>query len=175
MPFVLSVIVALVVVVTVHSVEFPGSVPDFVRASGGGTLLDVRPSFSEEATYNRLSAYGEEGRRNYAFRNCTVDVVLPLAVVPALLLAMIGAIEPFAFGRPTRVMLYALPFVYLAFDLAENGAVLAMLSHYPVRMPLLAGALPYLTVIKRGASLLSLAIPLVLWSVTMIRRRFTTR
>jgi hypothetical protein len=175
LPFVLSVIVALLVVVTVHAVDFPGSVPNFVRASGGGTLLDVRPSFSEEATYDRLSAYGEQGRRNYAFRNRTVDVLLPLAVFPALLLAMMRAVEPFSIGRVARAMLYALPFAYLAFDLAENGAVLTMLSRYPVRMHFLAGALPYLTVIKRAASLLSLALPLLFFIVMLTRRRFAAR
>jgi hypothetical protein len=48
---------------TPHSLDFSGSVPNFERLSGGGVLLDVKPSFSEEATYQRLSGYGEQGRK----------------------------------------------------------------------------------------------------------------
>lgn len=67
---------AIGVVFAVHWLQFPGSVPDFQRASAGGTLLDAVPAFTEDETYRRLAHYGEEGRRNYAFRNVTVDVLL---------------------------------------------------------------------------------------------------
>lgn len=164
-------VLAVLVVFAVHSLDFPGSVPDFVRSSGGGVLLDVKPSFSGEAIYHRLTDYGERGRSNYAFRNRTVDVLLPLAVFPALFLLMLHAVGRFSFGRGLRAFLYSLPFVYVIFDFAENGVVLALLAYFPDRAPLLAGILPYLTVVKRIASLLALAIPLVMFIVALIQAR----
>ena len=164
-------LLAVIVVFAVHSLDFPGSVPDFVRSSAGGVLLDVKPSFSEEAIYRRLTDYGERGRSSYAFRNRTVDVLLPLAVFPALFLLMVHAAGRFSFGRGTRALLYSLPFVFVIFDFAENGVVLALLAYFPDRAPLLAAILPYLTVVKRIASLLALAIPLVMFIVALVRAR----
>ena len=170
MPFVLALLLAVLVVFAVHSLDFPGSVPDFERLSAGGVLLDVRPSFSEEATYQRLSDYGNEGRNNYVFRNLTVDVLLPLIVFPALFLLMLHALKGSSLGPVPRVILLSLPFIYVIFDLAENAIVLALLAYFPERMHLLAGVLPYMTVIKRIASLLALAIPLMIFSITLVRR-----
>jgi hypothetical protein len=78
--FVIAGVWALLVVLAVHFLQFPGSVPDFTRASGGGVLLDASPAFTPDATFERLAAYGEAGRQNYSFRNVTVDVLLPLSV-----------------------------------------------------------------------------------------------
>lgn len=73
---------------SVHALDFPGSVPNFRNRSGGGILLDIKPAFSEAGVYERLDSYGEEGRRIYSFRNATVDVVLPLSLLPFLFLFM---------------------------------------------------------------------------------------
>ncbi len=164
-----SLVVAVVAVVAVHFLQFPGSVPDFIRASGGGSLFDVKPSFSPEATYERLSAYGERGRKNYAFRNLTIDVILPLSVFPFLFLLMRYVLSRL---RPSRViggLLLALPILYVAFDLAENASVLALLSNYPNRLEVVPVILPYLTVIKRAASLLALVVPLAILPIVLLR------
>src|SRR5829696_9766289 len=86
--FSIALVWAVVVVLAVHLVRFSGSVPDFVALSGGGVLLDAAPAFTPDDTYQRLTDYGEAGRSNYAFRNITVDVVLPLSVLPFLFLLM---------------------------------------------------------------------------------------
>jgi len=168
--FASALLVALLIVFAVHFLDFPGSVPDFKRASGGGTLLDAVPSFSEEETYRRLAAYGEEGRDNYAFRNRTVDVLLPLGVLPFLFLLMLRAVKRLPLGRPARAFLLSLPFVYVVFDLAENGSVVALLASFPDRMHLISAALPYLTSVKRAASVLALAIPLLIFGYSLVRR-----
>lgn len=41
--FVLALLVAVLVVFAVHSLDFPGSVPNFERLSGGGALLVFQP------------------------------------------------------------------------------------------------------------------------------------
>ena len=79
--FVIAGLWAFLVVVAVHFIQFPGSVPDFNRASDGGILLDASPAFTPDGIYDRLTGYGEGGRRNYSLRNVTIDVLLPLVAV----------------------------------------------------------------------------------------------
>jgi hypothetical protein len=164
-------ILGLLVVLSVHLVEFPGSVPDFRRASGGGVLLDVKPSFSEEAIYTRIESYGESGRQNYLLRNVTVDIILPLTVLPFLWLLMGHAVARFQVGKIARIFLLSMPLAYVIFDLVENASVVAMLANYPERLTFLASVLPYLTVIKRAASMLALFAPVIILMLALLRRR----
>jgi hypothetical protein len=168
--FVAALVWAVVVVIAVHFLDFPGSVPDFQHASGGGTLLDASPAFSATGVYNRLAEYGERGRRNYSFRNVTIDVLLPLSVLPFLVLLMRKAVTPFTCGQFLRAALLSLPVIYVLFDLLENSIVLVLLDNYPVRRNMLAGSLPYATIIKRVASLLAIAVPLTMLGFNAIRR-----
>jgi hypothetical protein len=62
----------------------------------------------------------------------------------------------------------ALPFAYVILDLVENAAVLGLLAAYPERVRLLAAGLPYVTILKRAASLLTLVVPLMLLGIRVI-------
>jgi hypothetical protein len=167
--------VAILVFVAVHFVTFPGSVPDFRKASGGGTLLDMTPAFSEDALYARLTGYGAEGRANYAFRNVTADVVLPLALLPFLFLWMRRVLGRLSLGAVPRALLLAIPVLYVLFDLAENGSVLALLAHFPARMHFVSAMLPWLTIIKRAASILAIIGPLTIFAFALIRTHWVRR
>ncbi|HYT66245.1 MAG TPA: hypothetical protein VEL51_07510 [Vicinamibacterales bacterium] len=169
--FVIAGFWALLVVLAVHLLQFPGSVPDFNRASGGGVLLDASPAFTSDAVYERLAGYGEAGRQNYSFRNVSVDVLLPLSVLPFLFLFIGRAVSRFSFRPLLRAVFLSVPVVYVAFDLLENASVLALLANYPERMNVLAASLPYTTLIKRAASLLALGIPLAMVVFQFVRRR----
>ena len=160
---------AISVVLAVHLLQFHGSVPDFEKASGGEKLLDVKPSFSVDATYSRLEQYGEVGRRNYFFRNVSVDVVLPLSLLPFLYLLMQRASSRISLGRTARAALLSIPFAYVGFDLAENASVLALLASYPHRLTTLSAILPFLTVIKRVASMLAIFLPLLILAFARLR------
>ncbi|KAA5542054.1 MULTISPECIES: hypothetical protein [Adhaeribacter] len=166
---------AFLVVFAIHFLDFPGSVPRFLELSNGGILLDQVPSFTVEATYQRLSDYEEEGRKSYAFRNLTVDILLPLSVLPFLFVLMLRAVTSLQLNRSLRVLLISLPFTYVIFDFAENVAVLVLLNNYPQRMHLLAGILPYVTSVKRAASLLALFVPLVIMGVRFLLSRINRR
>lgn len=82
--FLLAFIFAFLVVFAIHFLNFLGSVPRFKELSGGGVLLDQTPSFNVDAVYQRLGDYGETGRKSYRFRNLTVDIILPLSLLPFL-------------------------------------------------------------------------------------------
>ena len=170
--FLFAAALALLVVIVVHFLDFPGSVPRFKEVSGGGVLLDQTPSFTVDETYKRLANYGEEGRKSYAFRNVTVDILLPLSLLPFFFLLMLHALRPLQLGRVTRVLLLSVPFIYVIFDLAENAVVLVLLNNYPERMNLLAGLLPFVTIVKRVASLLALFVPLIILGIRFMRGKF---
>ncbi len=175
MVFVAAFVWAALVVFAVHFLDFPGSVPNFQQMSGGGTLLDASPAFTADSIYQRLGEYGNEGRRNYTFRNVTVDILLPLSVLPFLFLLMLRAVTPFALGRFVRATLLSLPLVYVIFDLLENSVVLVLLGDYPERLDVLAGSLPYATIIKRVASLLAIGVPLTMLGFQSLRRLQKTK
>ncbi len=160
--FVAALIWAVLVVAAVHFLDFPGSVPNFQQASSGGALLDAVPAFTADSIYQRLDAYGHEGRKNYSFRNVTVDVLLPLSALPFLFLLMLRAVTAVPVGRSWRATLLSVPLVYVIFDLVENSIVLVLLSSYPERINALAMTLPSVTIIKRIASLLAIGVPLMM-------------
>jgi hypothetical protein len=162
---------ALVVVLGIHLLQFPGSVPDFVRATDGGVLLDAQPAFTPDGIYRRLDEYGEAGRRNYSFRNVTTDLVLPLSLLPFLLLLSRRSVASYALRPLLRRILLALPIAYVVFDLVENATVLALLVKYPLRMDALAATLPFTTLVKRAASLLAIVIPLAMLAFRAVRSK----
>ena len=159
---------ALLVFFAVHFMDFQGSVPRFKEVSQGGALLDVSPSFSVDEIYRRISDYGEAGRRSYSFRNVTVDVLLPLSLLPFLLLLMLKAVNPLKLSRSSQALLLSFPVVYVVFDLAENTVVLILLAHFPERMDKLAAILPYVTSVKRLGSLLAIFVPLGILGVRFL-------
>jgi hypothetical protein len=168
--FVVALTVALVVVVAVHVTQFPGSVPDFERASNAGTLFDADTEFTVDDVYARLDAYGDAGRQNYAFRNMTVDILLPLSVFPVLFLLALKAVTAATVDRRTRAAIFALPVAYVLFDLVENSIVLTLLADYPDRLNGAAEWLPYATITKRAATLLAILVPLTMLASVSIRR-----
>lgn len=171
--FVLALVWAALIVLVVHFVDFPGSVPNFTDVSGGGALLDAVPAFTADEVYVRLTGYGEEGRLNYSFRNVTVDVLLPLSVLPFLFLLALRASTPRR--RLLRMFLVSIPFVYVLFDFLENATVLRLVASYPDRLDLLASSLPYTTMIKRAASLLAIGVPLGMLGFRTWRRSFPNK
>ena len=100
----------------------------------------------------------------------TVDVVLPLTLLPFLLLLMGRAIGRFPVDRVARVFLLSMPIAYVVFDLAENASVVALLANYPERLTLLANVIPYLTIVKRAASMIALFAPVVILVLAILRR-----
>ena len=87
---------------------------------------------------------------------------------------MLNALTSLQLNRRLRVLLLSFSFAYVILDFAENGAVLALLAKYPERMDLLAGILPYLTLVKRVASLLALFVPLVILVSRFLRAKLQT-
>jgi hypothetical protein len=173
--FLLTLAWAVLVVVAVHLLDFPGSVPNFTDVSGGGALLDAVPAFSADEVYARLTGYGEQGRQNYSFRNVTVDVLLPFSVLPFLFVLALRASTSLSRRGLLRMLVVSVPFIYVMFDLIENATVLRLIATYPDRLDLLASSLPYTTIIKRAASLLAIGVPLGVLCFRTWRRSFPNK
>lgn len=123
---------AVVVVLAVHTLQFPGSGSDFTGASRGGVLLDAVPAFGADAVYGRLAGYGEAGRNTYSFRNVSVDIVLPLSV-PFLFLLARRALTARSIATWVRLWILSVPIAYVVFDLLENASVLVPRTQEPSR------------------------------------------
>jgi hypothetical protein len=101
--------------------------------------------------------------------------ILPLSLFPFAFLLARRASAPFAGRTPITAFVLALPFAYVILDLVENAAVLGLLAAYPERVRLLAVSLPYVTIFKRAASLLTLIVPLMLLGIRAVRARSATK
>ncbi|MFN2501007.1 MAG: hypothetical protein ABR530_03225 [Pyrinomonadaceae bacterium] len=168
--FLIAATAAFIVFFAVHFLDFPGSVPRFRELSGGGVLFDLTPSFDIDEVYQRLNDYGPQGRESYKFRNQTVDIILPLGLLPFLFLLMLTAVRSMQLNGWPAVLFLAIPVAYVIFDLLENGVVLGLLNTYPHRMDGAAQILPYITTVKRAASLLALIIPLTIFTLRFFRK-----
>ncbi len=163
--------VTLIAFVMSHLIDTPGSLRHLMAATGGQPILDLKPSFSADEVYERLTHFGEAGRLLYRQMILTMDFVFPVCLfIFVLMLARYanGRTMP----RPTlRWILLAAPFGFFIPDVIENASVFKILTDFPQRHDALANNLGYLTVLKRASIYVALALPLVLLAVDLWRRR----
>lgn len=159
---ILSFVLAASVLYAVHGLKFRGSVPYFLEVTNGVHLLDVKPAFGSDRIYERFEEYGDEGRAEYRFRLFTIDLLLPLSVLWFFLLAMAKTSALVFENKKVQYGLVAIPIIYVAFDIVENTVLFYLLSEFPTRVDSLAGILPYVTLIKRVASMGSLFLPIIM-------------
>ena len=158
------VVFAIVFVATHMSPQFGGA-KAISMAMPGMPILDQRPSFTSDGVYQRLDAFGLEGRAMYRRFTYGSDVGFPLS-----LLVFLSLLARFAAQRSVRSVgwskaLVALPFVWFASDMLENTMVFSLLSQFPAKNDALGGMLGYVTVAKFGLLLLSIAVPAVCLTV----------
>lgn len=161
---------AAAVYVVTHLLPVPGSVHLLAQATGGQPILDLSPSFTAGEVYDRLAAFGGEGRAMYRRTLLTSDIVFPLSLTAFFFLFARHAAEQTTPLRAFRALLLTLPFAYFLSDLLENAAILKMLTDYPLRHGLIGDNLGYVTVFKRIAQIAALLLPLAFFFVAGARR-----
>lgn len=112
------------------------SAPMVKALSGGKAAFDFRFSYSVETARKILAGLGEDGRVAYALCHSGPDSALALIECAALLMIYARLTRPgagFGVAMPPhwRVTLLAAPMVQAVFDLAENLAVIRMVSIGP--------------------------------------------
>ncbi len=165
--------VALVIFVLTHFAPIPGSLRDLMSVNGGHAILDQQPEFSTEGVYERLTAFGSDGRALYQRFLLTTDIVFPLGLLVFLFLfARFGA-ERFDGWRALPRLLPLVPVLWFAFDMMENLSIVALLRDYPAQNDVIASNLGLVTLAKRYALGLSLLAPAALLLYTTGKRYFS--
>jgi hypothetical protein len=167
----LALALAVVSYVVTHLLPIPGGLRQVMTATGG-PLLDQIPSYSGEEVYARIAAYGTQGRELYRRFTLTTDIIFPLTWMPFLLLYARFACSRLGAPPTARLLLLALPVVYLIADIIENVFVWIMLTDFPVPHPFLGSAIFYPTVAKWLALISALLIPTMMIIAWRARRFF---
>jgi hypothetical protein len=158
-----TVLVALAIAVTAfvvtHFLPIPGSVHEVLRATGGQLILDLKPSYSAEEVYERLMAFGDNGRAMYRRMMLSTDVIFPLSVLGFLALLAGYSAQKVALPMALRWLLLALPVAYFLSDMIENVSIFTMLSDFPERHKFLGDNLGYVTVFKRITQAAAVLLP----------------
>jgi hypothetical protein len=152
-------VAALAIFVVTHMSPLPGGLPELTSAAGGQSILDQRPAFSSDAVYERLDAFGENGRRLYRRFTITTDVVFPLGLGTFLFLLARFAVDRATPRRVLGTLLPALPILWFACDMTENLTIFSLLSRYPERREFLASYLGFVTRTKQALLVTSFALP----------------
>ena len=109
-------VLALGAFIVENSFDFVGSVPYFLRLTGGLGILDMLPLPDPARAHRALALLGPDGRRQYAVLLATFEVLFPLT----------------------------LPWATLALDYSENigcGVLVATFPNESARVASLAGVL----------------------------------
>ncbi len=166
-------ILVLLTLVAVYAIAVMG--PAYRRIetlSEGPGPLDFLIVYTPEQAYERIAAYGHQGRQYYATIALTLDTIFPIASA-ALFSLMLAYVFHRAFrgGRLLQRALVVPPAAMLA-DFLENISIVTMLLAYPRRLDplaLLASAFSTVKWTAIAAQATLVVIGLVAW---LIRRRW---
>jgi hypothetical protein len=145
---------------------------------GGSTdevgSIDLTLAASPATLFNKVEAYGEQGRSVYRIFALTADIAYPIIYSIFLGLAitfLFRRIFPLESGLQK---LNLLPFAALVFDVLENLSIVTMLSTYPPPITWLAVITILINFIKwvcAGGSTLLVVVGLVVWLVVTLKKK----
>lgn len=154
--------VAVVVFILTHIAPIPGSLRDLIAVNGGHPILDQVPAASTKALYDRLEAFGADGRALYQRFLLTTDIVFPLGVLAFLFLLAKFSAERFGDLSALKTFVPLVPALWFAFDMMENLSIVALLAQYPAQNDFIASYLSTVTLMKQYALGTSIVTPAVL-------------
>jgi len=156
--------------VDIHGV--PGVPRSHVLSDVG--ILDTAINYSPADAYDRIAAYGEQGRYAYLVFLERVDFLVPLIYGFFLVMTTVFGLSRIFPGKPELQKLCLLPLCATFFDYSENVCFLIMLKSYPNRLDAIARVANVFTLAKWGFALISillLLITLIGFFVTKLFRR----
>ncbi len=159
--------VFLVTLLVTHAAPTPGGVRALQASVNQHQLFDQHPAWSPDDLYRRISAFGATGREAYQQFTYTTDLIFPLALF--LFLVALARFVGERVGRMKipRSILRLGPILWFTSDLVENGIIYFLLASYPTRHAVLAAMLAYVTISKFVLLLVSFALPLTLYAVSL--------
>ena len=161
-----SVLIAFITVfslfIITHLVKFPGSVAHLTEVIHGQKTLDFQGSFSRTETYDRIKAFGDEGRADYIRTMMTVDLIFPVSMFVFLFLFAKYSVQRWKMNPILRKSILSFSIGYVALDFLENLFIFILLSSFPGRHDFLAAYVGFLTIGKRIFMIGALFTPIVL-------------
>lgn len=154
--------ITLVIFIATHVAPIPGNLRDLMVVNGGHAILDQAPAFSTEAVYDRLDAFGANGRALYQRFLLTTDIVFPLGLLAFLFLLARFSAQRLDGWRALQTFLPFVPVLWFGLDVTENLSIVALLSDYPEQNAFVASHLGIITLAKRYALVLSILAPAAL-------------
>ena len=101
--------------------------------TGTLSVLDLMFGFTPDEAYDKINAYGEEGRKYYLFAESVIDIIYPIiyTITNVLLLSYVFK-KGFA-AKSFMQQLNVFPILATIGDFAENAGIITMLNAFPER------------------------------------------
>jgi hypothetical protein len=154
-----------------------GAATKIAALTGGLTVPDLMKGFTARELYERLDAFGDEGRRIY-FRAEMVDMVYPLAYGFTCAFAIALAARRFFGGYARARLLVLLPLAAVVCDYLENASILTVLRGWPERQMTIAAVGGVFNTAKwafAGVAIPLAVVALLALGIAAIRARLTRR
>lgn len=156
-----------VTLLVTHAAPIPGGVHALKASVNHQQLFDQHPTVSPDDVYRRISAFGATGREAYQQFTYTTDLVFPLTLFLFLFALARFVGERFGPMQMQRRILRLGPILWFTSDLVENGIIYFLLATYPTLHAVPASMLAYVTVSKFVLLLVSFALPLALYVLSL--------
>ena len=134
-------------------------------------IIDTMFAYAPEQAYQKILAYGDQGRPFYAVTEVTIDLVYPILYNLFLVLMMTLVFRRAFLGDSVLQKLRFLPFVVWASDYAENTCIVILLLSYPQRLDAIAWISSFFTTVKWSLGVASLTLIVMGLAVWLIKRK----
>ena len=169
-----SFMIFAIVFVGTHFFEVPRSSKAVAKALNGLEIFDKKPSYTTDEVYSRIAAFPDHGRALYKEFTYTIDILFPITFFTFLFLLARFTINRTNLTGAFKIVLSAVPIVWLSLDFIENAMIYNLLDKYPAKNHLLAGSLGYITIVKFSMLLLSILLPTTFITFYNIRKRVSS-
>ncbi len=101
--------------------------------TGTLSVLDLMFGFTPDEAYDKLNAYGEEGRKYYFFAEAVIDIIYPVIYTITNILLLSYVFKRGFAARSFMQQLNIFPILATIGDFAENAGIITMLNAFPER------------------------------------------
>lgn len=139
-------------------------------------IVDTMFAYTPDQVYQKISAYGVQGRQLYALTELTIDLVYPVLYNLFLILTTTLVFRQVFPGQSAWQKLRYLPFAVWASDYAENICIAILLLSYPQQLNVLAWVASFFTTTKWSLGIVSLGLIVMglrKWLISIIHNRVT--
>ncbi len=144
----ITIAVSSFIILTVLIQFLPFGVQSIERISrGSASILDNGQAFSVDKSYDILTRIGSRGRA-MSIWFYVLDFIYPLSISFTFVLLFVKIYDKKINAVPLAKFLVYFSLAYIIFDYGENICALTMITHYPLRLNIIASARILFTTFK---------------------------